>query len=54
VPRQLYWYRWRKHPVDTGTSKPGHGLGLAPRVWQKLPLMVANRLGPLISPSLPW
>ncbi len=54
VPRQLYWYRWRKHPVDAGTSTSAQGLGLAPRIWQKLPLMLANRLGPLISPSLPW
>jgi serine/alanine adding enzyme len=54
-PRQLHWHRWERHPRPAGdTHEPGAMLGLALRVWKKLPLPVANRLGPLVSPGLPW
>jgi FemAB-related protein (PEP-CTERM system-associated) len=54
-PVQLYWHRWDRQ-AQGADHAPGAGkaMRLASAVWQKLPLPVANRLGPLISPSLPW
>lgn len=54
TPRQLYWLYW----VTEGAERPG----LRPdnpryrnaiNVWKRLPLPVANRLGPLIVRNLP-
>lgn len=55
-PQQLHWYRWERSPAQTGDSERGQGalLGLALRTWKRLPLPVANTLGPLVSPGLPW
>jgi serine/alanine adding enzyme len=55
-PVQLYWHRM----VLAGSQAPARGdatsstAGMAVRAWQRLPLWLANRLGPLISPRLPW
>jgi serine/alanine adding enzyme len=55
VPRQLYWHRWPTRQADASVIDRGRGTtGLASRTWQRLPLWAANRLGPLISPCLPW
>jgi serine/alanine adding enzyme len=55
VPRQLYWHRWPAVHADAPTvDRDGGVTGLASRTWQRLPLWAANRLGPLISPGLPW
>lgn len=53
-PVQLYWHRWdaggaANEPADTGDMR-----ARVARMWQALPLSVANRLGPLVSPRLPW
>jgi serine/alanine adding enzyme len=57
VPRQLYWHRWQhgaqvseavKTPVETPVMR------YATAIWKRLPLAVANTLGPVVSPSLPW
>ena len=51
--RPLYW----AYPLESTVSVPGPEGGLrdrAQRTWSRLPLGIANRLGPLISPGLPW
>ena len=55
IPSQLYWSVWPDEPVGKhGTAAAGSGFAGAARLWSRLPLAVTNRLGPLISPSLPW
>jgi len=55
-PLPLHWHRWERHPrADANSSaSPGRFLRLATAVWQRLPLPIANLLGPRISPGLPW
>jgi serine/alanine adding enzyme len=53
-PKQLHWYYWLKD----GRSIPGLNpqnpkYALAIRLWQRLPLAVANLLGPHIVKHLP-
>ncbi len=56
-PKPLYWYRWERHPsgqaIEHGEGQ-GKVMQLATSVWQRLPLGVANALGPHISGALPW
>jgi len=57
-PRQLYWHRWQRQ-VGKGTAvncaeKESRLINLAIAAWKRLPRGVANALGPLVSPSLPW
>lgn len=51
APQQCYWYCRR---VDGKLIKDGNGMAekLVP-IWKKLPLWVANRIGPYIMPYLP-
>lgn len=53
-PVQLHWATWPD--TDAAVVRPGATslASRATRLWSRLPLPVANRLGPLISPSLPW
>jgi FemAB-related protein (PEP-CTERM system-associated) len=56
-PQQLYWHRWERDADPAKVGVPaGNGrlMHYATSIWQKLPLRVANALGPLVSPSLPW
>lgn len=56
-PLQLYWHRWERGAapgVEAQPAKEGRLMKLATRMWQHLPLPVANVLGPRISPGLPW
>ncbi|HEY0941126.1 MAG TPA: FemAB family XrtA/PEP-CTERM system-associated protein [Steroidobacter sp.] len=56
-PLQLYWHRWEREPQGQQAARPaaeGRIMQYATAVWQRLPLPVANALGPLVSPSLPW
>lgn len=57
-PVPLYWYRWerteRPEDVSPPTERQGRAMRLATTVWQRLPLVVANALGPHISGALPW
>jgi serine/alanine adding enzyme len=59
-PVQLHWHRWERSPAPTADSAgsapaaEGRVMRLATAVWKRLPLGVANTLGPLVSPSLPW
>ena len=56
-PVPMYWYRWERTPSGQAIE---HGAGesramrLATMVWQRLPLALANALGPHISGALPW
>jgi FemAB-related protein (PEP-CTERM system-associated) len=52
-PRPLYWV----YPLDPRAARgSGHGkwVARAQATWSRLPLPVANRIGPWISPGLPW
>jgi FemAB-related protein (PEP-CTERM system-associated) len=55
-PMQLYWHRWERRPTHAGAPDPSAGrlMQCATGVWRRLPLPVANMLGPLVSPGLPW
>jgi FemAB-related protein (PEP-CTERM system-associated) len=55
-PLQLHWYRWDRNavPEAAGGMQDGSLMKRATAVWQRLPLPVANFLGPFISPGLPW
>jgi FemAB-related protein (PEP-CTERM system-associated) len=56
-PLPLHWHRWERNASHTQAVRPaaeGRVMSLATSVWQKLPLGLANKLGPLVSPSLPW
>jgi hypothetical protein len=55
-PAQLYW-----RSNDLTANDKGIGvldqrskLDTAVKVWSRLPLSLTNRLGPIISPRLPW
>jgi serine/alanine adding enzyme len=53
-PRQLYWHYWLRdggEPPMMNPHNPKYRLAVA--VWQRLPLAVANRLGPLVVRNLP-
>lgn len=53
-PKQLHWYYWMKdgHPVpQLNPQNPKYALAI--RLWQKLPVVVANLLGPHIVKHLP-
>lgn len=51
-PRQLYWH----YPLVASLAAGGDGSAraLATLMWSKLPRAVASRLGPWVSPGLPW
>lgn len=54
---QLYWHRWERGAATSELAAPaseGRLLRCATAIWKRLPLRVANTLGPLVSPSLPW
>lgn len=59
-PVQLYWHRWERKPqpavatIEPAHAGPGRLRSLLSKAWTRLPLPLANRVGPLISPGLPW
>ena len=53
-PKQLHWYYWMKDGQSTpGLNPQNPKYALAICLWQKMPLMVANFLGPHIVKHLP-
>jgi serine/alanine adding enzyme len=53
----LHWYRWERRGRESAApagEERGKSMRLATAIWQRLPLAVANALGPLISGALPW
>jgi serine/alanine adding enzyme len=56
-PMQLYWHRWERDRLQHGAGNAvaaGRLMRFATTVWRHLPIGVANALGPLVSPALPW
>jgi serine/alanine adding enzyme len=59
-PVQLHWHRWERsasaapEPQTPRPASEGRVMRYATAVWKRLPLGMANVLGPLVSPSLPW
>ena len=56
-PLQLYWHRWERKPGNPAAGAPasaGRLMRLATSAWRRMPLPLANALGPMISPGLPW
>jgi serine/alanine adding enzyme len=53
-PVPLHWYRWERHGEAPGGDERGGAMSLATAMWRRLPLGIANTLGPLISGALPW
>jgi hypothetical protein len=56
APVQLYWHRWERTPKPEASQPAAEGRlrRVATAAWRKLPLGVANTVGPWISPGLPW
>jgi len=55
VPVPLRWSVWPPESAPAEAQETaGARFSAATRIWSRLPLSVASRLGPLISPSLPW
>ena len=51
--RVLHWLTWPAPSGEAEGEAGGEGaFGLAQRVWQRLPLPVANRLGPIVARRL--
>ena len=50
---QLHWIRWASKPQAAPPSRDASAYRWATAVWQRLPLPVANFLGPRISRGLP-
>ncbi|CAN5897654.1 FemAB family PEP-CTERM system-associated protein [soil metagenome] len=53
VSMPLSWLEWSPHGGH-GASGPSTAARLASKAWRRLPLPVANRLGPALSHRLPW
>jgi FemAB-related protein (PEP-CTERM system-associated) len=56
-PVQLYWHRWERRRAPGGAQASGSSgrlMRYASAMWQRLPVGVANVLGPAVSPYLPW
>lgn len=49
----LHWTRWSPDGGGEAPSAEGGAFERAVSLWQKLPLPVANRLGPLVARGLP-
>lgn len=53
-PTQLYWYYWKRTGSEVPVHSPTNGIySLAATVWRRLPVAVANSLGPHIVKYLP-
>lgn len=49
----LPWFSTPDHGGGEGGG-PGRGARLASNLWQRLPVAVANRIGPAVARQLPW
>ena len=53
-PEQLYWHYWLRDGAELPNLSPSNPkYELAIKVWQRLPLWLTNRLGPVIVRKLP-
>jgi FemAB-related protein (PEP-CTERM system-associated) len=53
VDEPLPWYQWRASGAPASTPAPGGKFSLAQSAWTRLPLPVANAIGPRIARLLP-
>jgi len=53
-PLQLYWHRWERRPRPQDARGESRVMRMATAAWSRLPLGIANLLGPIVSPGLPW
>ncbi len=53
MPTPLYWY-YPLLPRDAGAAGDSRVANALRRAWTRLPIGIANRVGPAISPGLPW
>lgn len=55
-PVQLYWQAWAPDGAASAASASGNRskFDAAVKLWSRMPLWMANALGPCISPRLPW
>lgn len=51
-PLLLHWHRWERRPIVQAGDGALRRFAVA--AWQRLPLGVANAIGPHLSPKLPW
>jgi FemAB-related protein (PEP-CTERM system-associated) len=54
VEHPLPWTTWSAHRLDGDNDGKGRLKHLAAEAWKRLPMRVANALGPVIAPRLPW
>ena len=52
VPSKLHWGYWLNQHASVPSPRE-HGMKIASRMWQKLPLAVTNILGPTLVPHIP-
>jgi serine/alanine adding enzyme len=53
-PQQCYWYHWVPEGGELPNLSPSNAkFDLAIKMWKKLPLPIANTLGPLLVKNLP-
>jgi len=53
-PQQCYWYYWTPEGAEVPDLSPKNAkFDLAIKLWKKLPLPVANTLGPMLVKNLP-
>jgi len=53
VDELLSWYQWRADGAPIATPTPGGRFSLAQSVWTRLPLPLANAIGPRLARLLP-
>ena len=49
----LWWYQWSPGGTATTPSKDEGAYAWGPRIWRRLPLGIANLLGPLVVRGIP-
>ena len=49
----LPWAQWSKRGVAATPTPDGGAMSLAVRAWQRLPLVITNRLGPVLARRIP-
>jgi hypothetical protein len=49
----LPWTQWSRVTSTEGDSEPSSAMRAASAAWQRLPLSVANRIGPMVARRLP-
>jgi serine/alanine adding enzyme len=48
----LSWMQWTRKPIAETGDEPSRAMRVASAAWQRLPLPIANRLGPIVASRL--